>query len=99
MPGKRNTLLHRKLHGKINAAFFFNPWARNPARDSSSKENALLHHPMHQSVWVFCVLLISFFSEPETNIVESSLFMLFYWKTKMPGKNTHCSASFKKYVV
>lgn len=101
MPGKRNTLRHRKLHGKINAAFFF----------SIHGPEILLETPLRKRM-LFCiilcislcgffvfVLLISFFSEPETNTVESSLFMLFYWETKMPGKNRHCSSSFKKYSV
>lgn len=37
------------------------------------------------------------FAEPETKIVERSLFMLLYWKNKIPGMNAHCSSSFKKY--
>lgn len=58
--------------------FFFKPRARKPVGDSSSKDNALLHHPMQQSVWVYgFVGFGGFFSEPETKIVERSLFMLF----------------------
>jgi len=60
--GKRNTLLHRRLHWEVNAAnFFFKPWARKPAGDSSSKENALLHHRMQQTAWVVCGLFLGFF--------------------------------------